>query len=71
VQKAIPATGQDLAATDAIERAITAYQTQHRLILGDSRHMDDIEDESVHLVVLHHLLDLRSIPSRRGNWPYW
>jgi len=51
MQKAIPALAKDLAATKAIERAIKRVPTQHRLILGDSRHMDDIEDESVHLVV--------------------
>ncbi|MEI8003076.1 MAG: site-specific DNA-methyltransferase [Methanothrix sp.] len=51
MQKAIPALAKDLAATKAIEKAIKRVPTQHRLILGDSRHMDDIEDESVHLVV--------------------
>ncbi|WP_297491482.1 site-specific DNA-methyltransferase [Thermococcus sp.] len=30
---------------------IPAIKTTHKIIFGDSRHMDEIEDESVHLVV--------------------
>lgn len=27
------------------------YRTCHKIISGDSRHMDEIKDESVHLVI--------------------
>jgi DNA modification methylase len=50
-QKAIPALAKNSVATQSIERAIKRVPTRRQLILGDSRHMDEIEDESVHLVV--------------------
>lgn len=51
IQKAIPALAKDPAATGSIERAAKRVPARHQLILGDSRQMDEIEDESVHLVL--------------------
>jgi len=51
IQKAIPALAKDIAATGSIERAAKRVPARHQLILGDSRQMDEIEDESVHLVL--------------------
>jgi hypothetical protein len=50
IQKAIPALAKDPAATGSIEWAIKRVPARHQSILGDSRQMDEIEDESVHLV---------------------
>lgn len=51
IQRAIPALAKDPCMVQAIERAIKRVPTQHRLILGDSRWMEEIADESVHLAV--------------------
>ena len=51
IQKAIPALAKDLSMVQSIERAIKRVPTKHQLILGDSRGMESIADESVHLVV--------------------
>jgi len=49
-QKAIPAFARDPKILRAIEQAVRQVPTRHELILGDSRHMDQVPDESVHLV---------------------
>jgi len=51
VQKAIPAIAKDAELTGRIERAAGRLATRHTLVLGDSRGMADIPDESVHLAV--------------------
>ncbi len=51
IQRAIPALAKDPCMVQAIESAIKRVPTQHRLILGDSRWMEEIADESVHLAV--------------------
>ncbi len=51
MQKAIPSLSKDPLMIQSIEGAIRRFPTSHRLILGDSRHMENIPDESVHLVV--------------------
>jgi DNA modification methylase len=50
-QKAIPALAKDPRMTSAIEQAVRKLPTDHELILGDSRHLEQIPDESIHLVV--------------------
>ena len=50
-QKALPAAAKDPKITRRVERAAARYPTAHRLVLADSRGMDDIPDGSVHLVV--------------------
>jgi hypothetical protein len=57
------------------------FQTRHRIILGDARHMAAVKDESVHLVVtsppyfdlIEYADGLRTgfakcLRPRRGNW---
>jgi modification methylase len=68
MQKAIPALAKSPAMTQTIERAIKRVPTQHRLILGDSRHLDEIEDESVHLVVTSPpYWTLKEYPNQEGQ----
>ena len=68
MQKAIPALAKSTAMTETIERAIKRVPTQHKLILGDSRHMDDIQDESVHLVVTSPpYWTLKEYPDQKGQ----
>jgi DNA modification methylase len=50
------------------ERAIKRIPTHHQLLLGDSRCMEDIADESVHLVVTSPpYWTLKEYPSRDGQ----
>jgi DNA modification methylase len=50
-QRGIPAIARDRPLCDAVERALAAVPTSHVLGLGDARKMDELPDESVHLVV--------------------
>ncbi len=50
-QTAIPRLAKDEASVRAIERAVQSVPTTHRLFLGDAREMQDLEPESVHLVL--------------------
>ncbi|MEO7398166.1 MAG: site-specific DNA-methyltransferase [Ilumatobacteraceae bacterium] len=50
-QRAIPAIAKDSAIVSEIERSIADIATEHRLYVGDSRSLDFVPDESVHLVV--------------------
>ena len=50
-QKAIPGFARDPKISRAMERAIRQVPTNHDFILGDSRFMDQIPDNTVHLVV--------------------
>lgn len=50
-QKGIPAIARDPHMSGAVEAALGAVPTTHTLVLGDSRKLDQIPDESVHLVV--------------------
>lgn len=50
-QKTPPAIAKDPELVLAAESALAGYSTHHRLVLGDSRAMDAVPDESVHLVV--------------------
>jgi len=50
-QRAIPAIAKNPAILQEIERAVRQVPTRHQLFLGDSRFMNAIPDESVHLAV--------------------
>lgn len=68
IQKAIPALAKDLSMVQSIERAIKRVPTKHQLILGDSRGMESIADESVHLVVTSPpYWNLKKYPDRNGQ----
>lgn len=51
LRSAIPELARDKGRMGDIEQAIKSIPTHHRLYQGDSRKLDMIEDESVHLVV--------------------
>lgn len=50
-QRGIPKIARDVAVSAEVEAAAQLVPTSHRLILGDSRKLDDIDDGSIHLVV--------------------
>ncbi|HII07204.1 MAG TPA: site-specific DNA-methyltransferase [Methanotrichaceae archaeon] len=50
-QRAIPAMAKNPKILQEIERAVKQVPTRHRLFLGDSRSMEIVPDESVHLAV--------------------
>lgn len=67
-QKAIPAIAKDPYLAREIEAAVGCLRTQHRLILGDSRSMEHIDDASVHLVVTSPpYWTLKPYPDRSGQ----
>lgn len=67
-QRSIPFLAKDQGAVRAIEDAIQRVPTTHRMILGDSRCMEEIEDESVHLIVTSPpYWNLKEYPSREGQ----
>jgi DNA modification methylase len=51
IQKAVPALAKNPSIVQAIEKAIKRVPTRHQMFLGDSRYMENIPDESIHLVV--------------------
>ena len=68
IQRAVPALAKDPRVAEMMERAIKRIPTHHRLSLGDSRCMEDIADESVHLVVTSPpYWTLKEYPSRSGQ----
>lgn len=67
-QRSVPAIAKDPCLLQSIERAIRNIPTEHRIILGDSRDMDAVPDESVHLVVTSPpYWTLKEYPSRQGQ----
>ncbi len=67
-QRAIPAIAKDQELVRAIESAVRKVSTSHRLILGDSRHMDDVPDGSIHLVLTSPpYWTLKEYPDRHGQ----
>jgi len=50
-QRAIPSIAKNSALTDEIEKSVAGLTTEHRIHVGDSRSLDFVADESVHLVV--------------------
>lgn len=67
-QKVIPAVAKDAGLVRKIEAGIRRLTTNHRLILGDSRFMETIDDESVHLVVTSPpYWTLKQYPKRPGQ----
>jgi DNA modification methylase len=67
-QRAIPALAKDSRMIRAIEEAIRQIPTKHELVCGDSRHMNFIPDESVHLAVTSPpYWTLKEYPRRSGQ----
>lgn len=50
-QTAIPALAKDYKAAAQIEQVVKLVPTKHRLFLGDARELENIERESIHLVL--------------------
>jgi len=50
-QRGVPAVARDTTLAGQVELAVQKIPTTHSLLLGDARHLDDLPDESVHLVV--------------------
>jgi DNA modification methylase len=50
-QRAMPSIAKNRRLTAEIEFAVRQIPTHHQLILADSRQMDNVPDESIHLVV--------------------
>ncbi len=51
LKKAIPRLAKDPATIAAIETALVGVPTEHNIICGDARKLDQIDDDSVHLVL--------------------
>ncbi|MBI2941445.1 MAG: site-specific DNA-methyltransferase [Chloroflexi bacterium] len=67
-QRGIPSLAKDAAMVRLIEQAVRQIPTHHCLILGDSRRMEEIPDESVHLVVTSPpYWNLKEYPAREGQ----
>ena len=65
---AIPRVAKDPRLLREIEEAVKEVPTHHRLVLGDARRMDDVPDESVHLVVTSPpYWTLKEYPQREGQ----
>lgn len=68
VQKAIPALAKNTQKIQAIEAVVKRISTRHQMVLGDSRYMEGIPDESVHLVVTSPpYWTLKDYPRRDGQ----
>ncbi|MDP3062912.1 MAG: site-specific DNA-methyltransferase [Chloroflexota bacterium] len=67
-QRAIPALARDLKAVQAIESVVHRLPTHHDLRQSDSRCMNDIPDESVHLAVTSPpYWNLKAYPQQEGQ----
>lgn len=67
-QKAIPAIAKNPVLVQAIEQAIVNLPTSHKLFQGDSRYIQTIPDESVHLAVTSPpYWTLKKYPTRQGQ----
>jgi DNA modification methylase len=64
----IPALAKDKKVTAAIEQVVWQLGTRHELFRGDSRSMDAVPDESIHLVVTSPpYWTLKNYPSQAGQ----
>jgi DNA modification methylase len=67
-QTEIPRLAKDPGALRAVGRALREIPTHHRLYLGDSREMHDVDRESVHLVVTSPpYFDLKAYPDHEAQ----
>lgn len=67
-QKGIPRIARDAELTSLVERAVHRLSTRHRLFLGDCRQMENVGDDSVHLVVTSPpYWTLKKYPERVGQ----
>jgi len=68
LQRAIPAIAKNRHLSKTLEQIARAIRTDHRLVLGDSRDMSSIPDESIHLAVTSPpYWTLKAYPDRRGQ----
>jgi DNA modification methylase len=68
VQKAIPAIAKNLNLTRSIEAIVRQLPTRHQLNLGDGRCLENLPDESVHLVVTSPpYWTVKTYPNREGQ----
>jgi len=71
LQKAVPAIAKDPVLVQRIESIVRTLPTHHKLVLGDSRNLTQIPDESVHLVVCSppywNLKRYEDSPAQLGN----
>lgn len=71
LQKAVPAIARDPVLVGRIESIVRTLPTQHQLILGDSRNLSQIGNDSVHLVVCSppywNLKKYKDSPAQLGN----
>lgn len=51
IKGVMPKLAKDRGKTSQIEQIVGALPTNHRLVQGDARHLDFLDDESVHLVL--------------------
>jgi hypothetical protein len=67
-RKAIPRLAKDVAAVESVREAVREVQTVHRLYLRDARCMDELPDESVHLILTSPpYWTLKEYPEREGQ----
>lgn len=71
LQKAVPAIARDPVLVGRIESLVKTIPTQHQLVLGDSRDLSQIDNESIHLVVCSppywNLKKYKDSPAQLGN----
>lgn len=68
LKKAIPRLAKDATAIRLVRQAVQEVPTSHRLFLKDARYMDEIPDESVHLVLTSPpYWTLKKYPEREGQ----
>lgn len=68
ISRLIPTIAKDPQKTQAIERAVCLIPTHHALLLRDSRRMEVIEDESIHLILTSPpYWTLKAYPDRPGQ----
>jgi len=67
-QRAFPALAKNVELIGGIEAVVRQLSTSHNLVLGDSRYMDIVPDESVHLVVTSPpYWTLKAYPTQEGQ----
>ncbi|MFQ5855775.1 MAG: DNA-methyltransferase [Anaerolineae bacterium] len=66
--KALPQLAKDEKAIDLLREAVREVPTTHRLFVQDARHMDNVPEESVHLILTSPpYWTLKEYPEREGQ----
>lgn len=67
-QKALPAIAKSAQAHSVIASEIASLRTRHKIVQGDARKLDFIQDKAVHLVITSPpYWDLKKYPSSQGQ----